>query len=149
MTISTREAALAGLFTLLGTALSDRSPPSTLLRNETAPQRLPPGGLVVLLDGETLEAEPVLGIAQYWIRHQAMIEIHAPGSDEARRRALCDALLRDISAAITANRMLGGAADGAEAQPATIEDTHLEGAAPIRSAALPVDLYFSAATPNS
>lgn len=62
MTTSARETALAGLFTLLGTALADRSPPPTLLRNETTPQRLPPGGLVVLLDGDTLEAEPVLGM---------------------------------------------------------------------------------------
>ncbi len=149
MTVSARETALAALFDLLGAVLANRSPPPTLLRNETISQRIPPGGLVVLLDGETMEAEPVLGLAQYWIRHQALVEVHVPGSDEAARRALCDALLRDISAAITANRMLGGAADGAEAQPATIEDTHLEGAAPIRSAALPVDLYFSAATPNS
>jgi hypothetical protein len=103
----------------------------------------------VLLDGETLETEPVLGLAQYWIGHQALVEIHAPGSDEAARRALCDALLRGICAAIAANRMLGGAADGAEAQPATIEDTRIEGGQTLRAAALPVDLYFSAATPNS
>lgn len=149
MTISAREAALAGLFTLLGTALSDRSPPSTVLRNETIPQRLSPGGLVVLLDGETLEAEPVLGIAQYWIRHQALIEIHAPGATEPARRLLMDALLQAIATALATNRTLGGAVDGAEAQPATAEDSATEGAAPIRSAALPVDLYFSATTPNS
>jgi hypothetical protein len=44
---------------------------------------------------------------------------------------------------------LGGAVDGAALLPASIEDGANEGAALIRSAALPVDLYFSAATPNS
>lgn len=146
---SAREAALAALFGVVQAAVAARNPAPGVLRNETVPQRLPAGGLVVLLDGETLEAEPVLGLGHYWMRHQAVVEIHAPGASDAARRALCDALLRDISAAVMADTLLGGAVDGAEALAAVIEDSAIEGGQTLRSAAVPVDLYFSAATPNS
>ena len=104
---------------------------------------------MVVLDGETVATEPVLGLGHYWMQHQTTIEIHAPGATEAARRALCDALLREISAAVMADTNLGGAVDGAEAQAALIEDSAIEGGQTLRVAVLPVDLFFSAATPNS
>ena len=149
MTLSTRERALATLFDILGAALADRSPPPALLRNETIPQRIPPGGLVVLLDGETLEAIPMLGLGQVWMEHQAMVEIHAPGATEPARRLLADALLQAIASAVTANPGLGGAVDGATVLPASIEDGATEGAVLIRSAALPITLIFTAAHPHA
>ena len=148
MTTSTREAALAALFGVITAALSARTPAPTLLRNETIPQRPPPGGLVVLRDGETLDAIPILGLAQTWMEHQAMVEIHAPGATEPDRRLLMDSLLRAIGDTITANPSLGGAVDAAAVQPAQLEDSAPEGAAPIRSAALPIALIITAPHPH-
>jgi len=149
MTLSAREAALAALFGMISTALANRTPPPTLLRNETIPQRIPPGGLVVLLDGETLDTIPMLGLGQVWMEHQAVVELHAPGATEPARRLLMDALLQAVAGAVTAHPSLGGAVDGAAVVPASIEDSVPEGAAPIRSAALPITLIFSAAHPHA
>lgn len=149
MTTSTRESALAALFGVITAALSARTPPPTLLRNETVPQRIPPGGLVVLFDGETVESLPILGLGQVWMEHQAMVEIHAPGTTEPARRLLMDGLLRAIADAIVGDPLLGGAVEGADVQPATIEDSTTEGAAAIRVAALPVTLIFTATHPHA
>ena len=50
-----REAATAALHAQLAAGLAGRNPAPRVLRGETVPQRIPPGGLVVVRDGETVE----------------------------------------------------------------------------------------------
>ena len=137
--MSTREAALTALLARLNASLAARSPAPSIRRNETVPQRLPAGGLVVLRDGESVVETPILSPLAYAIEHRAEIELLASDT------ALLDSLLMDIAAAITAESSLDGAVEYAQPGAAAFEDVETEGAAAARAAALPVTLFFTVA----
>lgn len=141
---SMRETALAGLFQLLEAATAAMDPAPTLLRNETVPQRLPPGGVLVLQDGETEEATAMLSPLAYAIRHRAELEITVGGTDEAARSALLEDILAVIADAIVADRTLGAAVEWSEPGPPLIEPVPVDGAAALKSALLPITLWFTA-----
>lgn len=142
--MSARENAIAGLLARATAALAARNPAPAIGRNTTIPQALPAGGLVVIRDGEVANQTTIMSPLSYAIEHAAEIEV------VARTQALLDALLVDIAAAIIADRTLGGAAEWAEPGAPTFEDVTFEGAAPARSAAFTVTLYFTvAASPLS
>jgi len=123
----------------LSASLAARTPAPSIRRNETVPQRLPAGGLVVLRDGESVAETPILSLLAYAIEHRAEIEVLASDT------ALLDALLVAIAAAVTADPMLGGAVEYAQPGAAAFEDIETEGAAAARAAALPVTLFFTVA----
>jgi hypothetical protein len=137
--MSVREAALTALVARLGAALAARNPAPRVLRNETVPQRLPPGGLVVLRDGETVEETPILSPLAWQIEHRATVEVVAATG------MLLDALLMDIGAAIAGDRTLGGIVEWAQAGAAAFEEAEFEGAAAARAAAIPIALFFTVA----
>ena len=143
--MSMRENALAALHSRLTTSMASRSPPPIVLRGETTPQRIPPGGLVVLRDGETVEETAILSPLAYAIEHRADIEVTVAGATPAARNALLDALLVDIAAGITGNRTLGGAVEWAAPGAPTFDDVEFEGAAPARAASIPVTLFYTVA----
>ncbi|WP_246523852.1 hypothetical protein [Neoroseomonas eburnea] len=140
-----RETAIAALHGQLQTALATRNPAPLVLRSETVPQRLPPGGLVVLRDGETVEGTAILSPLAWAIEHRAEIEVTVGGATPAARNALLDALLVAIAAAITADRTLGGAVEWAQPGAPDFEDVEFEGAAAARAASVPVALFFTVA----
>ena len=141
---SMREAAIAALFPLLEAATSAMNPAPTVLRNETVPQRLPPGGVLVLQDGETEEATAMLSPLVYAIRHRAELEITVGGADEAARTALLEDILAVVASALVADRTLGGAVEWSEPGPPLIEPVPVEGAATLKTALLPITLWFTA-----
>ena len=143
--MSVRETAIAALHGRLATALAGRNPAPLILRGETVPQRLPPGGLVVIRDGETVEETAILSPLAWAIEHRAEVEVTVGGATPAARNVLLDAMLVDIAAAITANRTLGGAVEWAQPGSASFEDVEFEGAAAARAAAIPVTLWFTVA----
>ncbi|WP_191084741.1 hypothetical protein [Roseococcus microcysteis] len=137
--MSVRETALAALSARLGAALAVRNPAPKVLRNETVPQRLPAGGLVVVRDGETLEETPILSPLAWAVEHRAEVEVVASTG------ALLDALLVDIAAAIAGDRTLGGAVEWAQPGAPSFDDAEAEGAAAARAASVPVTLSFTVA----
>jgi hypothetical protein len=143
--MSMREAAIGALHSILVSALAARSPPPQVLRNETIPHRMPPGGIVMLRDGETVEETAILSPLAFAIEHRAEIEVAVTGATPAARIALLDALLVDISAAILADRTLGGAVEWAQPGAPEFEDVEFEGAAAARAALVPVTLSFTVA----
>ncbi|TQF77564.1 hypothetical protein FK498_12110 [Elioraea sp. Yellowstone] len=143
--MSMRETAIAALHGRLQTALATRNPAPLVLRGETAPQRLPPGGLVVLRDGETVEEAAILSPLAWAIEHRAAIEVTVAGAAAAARSTLLDALLAAIAAAVTADRTLGGAVEWAQPGAPEFEDVEVEGAAAARAASVPVALFFTVA----
>jgi len=149
--MSARETAITALLAnLRATAAARPSPRPQVDRNETYPQKLPSGGLVVLRDGETAVAEAVLSPLRFHMEHEAQVEIIVGGeSADARSQAL-DALLVAFANGIASARTLGGAVEYAEVGSADLEDIEYEGAAPLRAARFSVTLQFSAAdTPLS
>jgi hypothetical protein len=143
--VSTREAAIAALHTALSTALAARSPAPQVLRNETVPQRVPAGGLVIVRDGEQQTETPMLSPLSYAIEHGADVEIIASGATAVDRDDLLDALLMDVSAAIVADRTLGGAVEWANLSAPSFDDVVVEGAAPLKAAIVTVSLAFTVA----
>ena len=143
--MSMREAAIAALHGRLAAALGTRNPAPLVLRGETVPQRLPPGGLVVLRDGETVEETAILSPLAWAIEHRAEVEVTVGGATPAARTALLDALLVAIAAAITADRTLGGAVEWAQPDAPDVQDVEFEGAATARAASVPVALFFTVA----
>jgi hypothetical protein len=143
--MSMRETAIAALHGQLQTALSTRNPAPLVLRNEIVPQRLPPGGLVVLRDGETVEETAILSPLAWAIEYRAEIEVTVGGATPGGRSALLDALLVDLAAGITADRTLGGAVEWAQPGAPDFEDVEFEGAAAARAASIPVALFFTVA----
>jgi hypothetical protein len=143
--MSVRETALAALHTRLLTAFPGRNPAPLVLRGETIPQRIPPGGLVVLRDGDTVEQTAILSPLSWAIEHRSEIEITIAGATLAARTTLLDALLVAIGAAITADCTLSGAVEWAQPGAPEFQDVEFEGAAAARAALVPVTLWFTAA----
>ncbi|GGC68064.1 hypothetical protein GCM10011504_52540 [Siccirubricoccus deserti] len=143
--MSARETAIAALHSRLATSLAVRNPAPVVLRGETIPQRIPPGGIVVVHDGETVEEAPILSPLAWQIEHRTEVEITVAGATPAARNTLLDALLVDIASAITGNRTLGGAVEWAQPGSPSFEDVEFEGAAAARAAAIPVTLWFTVA----
>ena len=141
--MSIREAVIAALHSRLATALAGRNPAPMVLRGETVPQRLPPGGLVVIRDGETVEETAILSPLAWAIEHRAEVEVTVAGATPAARNAQLDALLVAIAAAITADRSVGGALEWAQPGAPDFEDVEFEGAAAARAASVPVALFFT------
>jgi len=143
--VSVREFAIAALLSRLQTALAIRNPAPLVLRGENVPQRLPPGGLVVLRDGEAIEETAILSPLAWAIEHRAEVEVTVGGATPVARTILLDALLVDIAAAIAADRTLGGAVEWAQPGAPDFEDVEFEGAAAARAASVPVALFFTVA----
>ncbi len=127
-----RETAITALL-----ALVQGLPGITVVRNAAWPERVPPGGLVVVRGGEAVEEEAMLSPLAYGITQRADVEVFA--ADEARR----DAIIAAIATAIAADRMLGGAVEWAEAGCPDYDTAAPEGSAAVAAAAVPVRLMFT------
>jgi len=135
---TTRETILAALHALLSTL------PSTALRGEVLPERVPTAGLLILRDGEPGEPEVTLSPQRYHYQHRAKIEAVVQGAD---RDAAFDTLCASIGATITADRTLGGLCDWVEAEAPRPVDLPVDGAASLKAAVIPVVLNYSTADP--
>jgi hypothetical protein len=118
--------------------------PTTALRGEVLPERVPAAGLLILRDGEPGEPEVTLSPLRYHYQHRAEIEAVVQG---AARDAAFDTLCASIGVAITADRTLGGLCDWIEAEAPRPVDLPVEGAASIKAAVIPVILHYSTADP--
>jgi hypothetical protein len=141
--VSAREAAIAALTTQLTAALAALDPAPAVLRNETVPQRIPEGGLVVVRDGETTEETAILSPLRWQIEHRAEVEVIVAGATQADRATALDFLLAAIGAAIASDRTLGGAVDWAQPGAPSFTDAEFDGAAAARAATIPVTLWFT------
>ena len=141
--MSSREAAIAALHAALASALASRSPEPQVLRGETVPQRIAPGGLVMIQDGETVEETAILSPLCWQVRHVAAVVVAAPGSTPEARAATLDALLVDIADVVVADRTLGGAVEWAQPESPSFDNLEVDGAASVRAASVPVSLWFT------
>ena len=133
-----RETILTALHARLSTL------PATALRSDVLPERVPPGGLLILRDGDPGEPEVTLSPLAYHYQHRAEIEAVVQGAD---RDAAFDALCASIGTAIAADRTLGGLCDWVEAKAPRPVDLPIEGAASLKAAVIPVILHYTTADP--
>ena len=121
---SRREQVIDALVALIDAAL----PAAKVERNAAKPERIPPGGLVIVRDGDPGEPEILLSPLTYLYAHRIPIEAAArEGAAQPREPAL-DAMLAAIGAAVAANRTLGGLCDFLEVEAPATADIDAAGA---------------------
>jgi hypothetical protein len=135
---TSRETILTALHALLQTL------PSTVLRGEVLPERVPAEGLLILRDGEPGDPEVTLSPLRYHYQHRAEIEAVVQGTD---RDAAFDTLTASVGAAIAADRTLGGLCDWVEAEAPRPVDLPVEGAAALKAAVITAVQHYSTADP--
>lgn len=118
--------------------------PTTTLRGEVLPERIPASGLLILRDGEPGEPEVTLSPLAYHYQHRAEIEAVLQGND---RNETFDNLCTSIGGALAADRTLGGLCDWVEAEAPQPVDLPVEGAASLKAAVISVLLRYSTADP--
>jgi hypothetical protein len=121
---SKREQVLDAIKTLIASAL----PNAEVKRNLAKPERIPPGGLVIIRDGDPGEPEVILSPLIYVYSHRIPIELAAYETSSQTREQVLDDMLGAVGAAVVANRTLGGLCDFVEAEAPATEDVETTGA---------------------
>ncbi len=140
---SKRETVLAAVKSLVTAAL----PGADVKRNLAKPERIPPGGLIVIRDGDPGEPDVTLSPVSYLYTHRIPVEIAAFESATLTREQVVDEMLTAIGAAITANRRLGGLVDWIEAEAPNSEDIETTGSPAGRFADVVIVATYATADP--
>ena len=139
---SKREQVLSALFGRL-----QEVPLASVKRNEALPQIVPASGLVILRDGDPGEPDVTLNPVHLFFSHRAEIEAFVSPPAGGGGEAVLDALLREIGAALAADRSLGGLVENLFWSAPEISVLAIEGAAPILTARVIVTLEYLTADP--
>lgn len=137
---ATRETILTALADILSTI-----PHVSVLRGDVLPERIPPAGLMILLDGEPGEPGVTLSPLVYHYQHRAELEVIVQSG--TARDALFDQLIGRIGAAIAADRTLGGLADWVEPEAPEPVNLPVEGGSSLKAAVVPMLLHYATTDP--
>jgi hypothetical protein len=140
---SRREEVLDAIKTLIAGAL----PNAEVKRNLDKPERIPPGGLVIIRDGDPGEPEVLLSPLTYVYEHRVPIELAAFTSASLTREQTIDQMLSAIGTAAMADRTLGGLCDFIETEAPTSDDLETAGAISGRWADAAIIASYATANP--
>ena len=121
---SKREQVLDAVKSLLVSAL----PNADVRRNLAKPERISPGGLVVVRDGDPGDPEVMLSPLVYVYSHRIPIELAAYETSSQTPEQVLDEMLGAIGVAVSGDRTLGGLCDFIEAQALATDDVETAGA---------------------
>jgi hypothetical protein len=121
---SKREQVLDAVKALLSSAL----PNADVRRNLAKPERISPGGLVVVRDGDPGDPEVMLSPLVYVYNHRIPIELAAYETSSQTPEQVLDEMLGAIGVAVSGDRTLGGLCDFIEAQAPATDDVETAGA---------------------
>ncbi|MBZ0138243.1 MAG: hypothetical protein K8H87_00520 [Pseudorhodoplanes sp.] len=121
---SKREQVLDAVKALLSSAL----PTADVRRNLAKPERIPPGGLVVVRDGDPGDPEVMLSPLVYVYTHRIPIELAAYETSSQSPEQVLDEMLGAIGVAVSGDRTLGGLCDFIEAQAPSTDEVETAGA---------------------
>jgi len=138
---SARETAMVALATVLGSIAGP-----VFARNAEEPETVPPGGLILLRDGEQL-GRVAFSPASYSFTHQAELIVQTQHAQPSVRDALIDDLLAAIVVAIEADTTLGGTVNRATLELVAIDTEAIPGAAAIKTAVVAVELDYETDSP--
>lgn len=140
--VSRREQVVGAIKALVATAL----PAAEVKRNLDKPERIPPGGLVIVRDGDPGEPDVLLSPLTYVYAHRVPIEVAAFASGSLTREEVVDQMLSAIGAAVAADRTLGGLCDFIEPEAPSSDDLETTGAVSGRWADTAIVAHY--ATPD-
>ena len=139
-----REMILQALYTLLSGL-----PGPKVQRNGNLPERVPPGGVLILHDGDPGEPDVLLSPPEYVYEHHADADVVVYAATPSARDSIFDGIMMAIGAAVAADRTLGGLCDYAETAAPVPVDLIVEGAPGFKAATLPIILHYGTADPLS
>ena len=140
---SKREQVLEAIKALVASAL----PSAEVKRNLDKPERIPPGGLVIVRDGDPGEPEVLLSPLTYIYEHRVPIEVAASASATLTREQALDQMLAAIGEAVAADRTLGGLCEFLETEAPTSDDLETAGAISGRWADAAIIASYATANP--
>lgn len=140
---SRREQVLDAIKVLVTSALPD----ADVKRNLAKPERIAPGGLVIVRDGNPGEPEVILSPLTYVYTHRVAIEIATYETSSQTREQVLDAMLGAVGAAVVADRTLGGLCDFIEAEAPSTDDIEVAGARASRWADLAIIAVYGTTDP--
>jgi hypothetical protein len=103
-------------------------PFAKVLRNADRPTSIPPGGLVIIRDGDPGDPEVTLSPPTYIYDHRIGLEVAAYEAASQTREQVLDQLLGQIGDAVRADRFLGGLCDFLDVEAASTDDIEAPGA---------------------
>jgi hypothetical protein len=119
---------LDGIKALIASAL----PNAEVKRNLAKPDRIAPGGLAIIRDGDPGEPEVILSPLTYIYTHRIPVELAAYETSSESREQVLDGMLGAIGLAVMNDRTLGGLCDFMEAEAPATDDIETAGARPGR-----------------
>lgn len=140
---STREQVLDAVRALVAAAF----PSAEVKRNLDKPERIPPGGLVIIRDGDPGEADVLLSPLSYTYSHRVILELAAYASVTQTREQVLDAMLAAIGAAVMANRTLGGLCLFLDTEAPSSDNLETSGAASARWAEAAIVATYTTSNP--
>jgi len=143
MVASRREQVLDAVKALIAAAL----PTAEVKRNLAKPERIPPGGLVIVRDGDPGEPDIFLSPLTHVYTHRIPIEVAAYETSSEMRERVLDQMLGAIGAAVVADRTLGGLCDFIETEAPATDDVETTGARAGRWADAAIIAVYGTADP--
>lgn len=140
---SRREQVLDAIKALIASALPD----ADVKRNLAKPERIAPGGLIIVRDGDPGEPEVILSPLTHVYTHRVAIEIATYETSSQTREQVLDAMLGAIGAAVVSDRTLGGLCDFIEAEAPSTDDIEVAGARASRWADLAIIAVYGTTDP--
>jgi hypothetical protein len=140
---SKREQVLDAVKALVAAALPD----ADVKRNLAKADRIPPGGLVIIRDGDAGEPEVMLSPLTYIYTHRIPIEVAAYETPSKTREQVLDEMLGAIGVAVTGDRTLGGLCDFIETEAPATDDVETAGARPGRWADAAIVAVYATTDP--
>jgi hypothetical protein len=141
--VSKRESVLAAVKSLIAASL----PAAEVKRNQDKPERIPPGGIVIVRDGDPGDPEYTLSPLAYTYTHRIPLDVAAFASQTLTREQALDQMLIPIGEAIAADPTLGGLCDFAECEAPETDDLETEGARSGRWASTAVLATYTTSNP--
>jgi hypothetical protein len=138
-----RETVIAAVKALIATSL----PAAEVKRNQDKPERIPPGGIVIVRDGDPGEPEYTLSPLAYTYTHRIPLDVAAFASQSLTREQALDQMLEPIGTSVAADPTFGGLCDFAECEAPDTDDLETEGARSGRWASTAVLATYTTSNP--
>ena len=141
--MSKTERILQAMYLLLQTI-----PEAIMERNIAVPAKIPPGGLIVLRDGDPGEPDTALGgFGSAYYSHRVEVEVHVQEADPAVRDTAFDDLVVAVGTALDPDTTLGGLAFGMSYGRPSTDLEPIEGAPAIKSGVIEITVEYESDAP--
>ena len=123
-------------------------PDAIVERNTAVPAKIPPGGLIVLRDGDPGEPDTTLGgFGSAYYGHRVEVEVHVQEANPAARDTAFDDLVVAVGTALEADPSLGGLVFGRSYGRPSTDLEPIDGAPAIKSGVIEITVEYESDAP--